>query len=215
MPASGKDFSVYSQPVVTHNSVIYRHKNIVYCRSIFTGELRGRTIWAAASPGRVERNGSIRRKTCWSRTAWCSRRCTRRGPTLVALDETTGQLRWAYGPMIAATKEESQMRFEAAPAGGPRTMYAGYVLDDIEGDTHIDTEYGLMAFESTTGRIQWRRPVCRMRPGEFSGQVGENRRNLIRSLTSPPALPRARFTTTQQRRGGRRRGWRCPGGSSG
>src|SRR6185437_7484047 len=111
---------------------------------------------------------------------------TKMGPTLVALDEVTGQLKWAYGPMVAATKEESQMRFESAPAGGPRTVYAGYVLDDIDGETHVDTEYGVIAFQSTTGRMLWRRPVCRYRPGLFSAGMALHLRNKIRSFTSPP-----------------------------
>src|SRR5690606_37376561 len=37
LPGSRFDFFVYSQPVVTENSVIYRHKNIVYCRSVLNG----------------------------------------------------------------------------------------------------------------------------------------------------------------------------------
>ena len=78
------------------------------------------------------------------------------------------------------------MRFETAPAGGPRDVYAGYVLDNIEGETHTDTEYGVMAFESATGRVLWRTPLCRLRPGKFSAGFAETRRNKIRSFTSPP-----------------------------
>ncbi|KKM93019.1 hypothetical protein LCGC14_1212640 [marine sediment metagenome] len=108
------------------------------------------------------------------------------GPSLLALDEVTGQLRWAYGPMVASSPEEAQMRFEAAPTGGPRTVYVGYVLDNIEGETHTDTEYGVIAFDSTTGRMQWRAPLCRLQPGKFAGGFAEKRRNRIRSFTSPP-----------------------------
>jgi outer membrane protein assembly factor BamB/tetratricopeptide (TPR) repeat protein len=186
LPGSRKDFFVYTQPLATNNSVIYRHKNIVYCRSILTGELRwkndlgGRVTWQ----NRDERQ--YPQEDVLVQDGLVFTPMHKVGSTLVALDETTGQLKWAYGPMAASTKEEAQMRFEAAPAGGPKTVYAGYVLDDIEGDTHTDTEYGVMAFESATGRVQWRRPVCRMRPGEFSTQFAEKRRNLIRSFTSPP-----------------------------
>jgi outer membrane protein assembly factor BamB len=186
LPGTRHDFFVYSQPVVTGNSVIYRHKNIVYCHSIFTGELR----WKNDLGGRVTwQNWEERQypqEDLLVQDGLVFTAMHKAGPTLVALDETTGQLKWAFGPMVASTKEESQMRFESAPAGGPKTVYASYVLDDIEGDTHTDTEYGLMAFESTTGRMQWRRPVCRMRPGEFSAQFAERRRNLVRSFTSPP-----------------------------
>ena len=147
---------------------IYRHKNIVYCRSILNGELRwkndlgGRVTWqnwrraavpagGRAGPGRAgvhaDVQGRARRWWRWTRSP--------------------GQLKWAYGPMVAShARRRRSMRFEAAPAGGPRTVYAGYVLDNIEGDTHTDTEYGVMAFESATGRVQWRRPICRLRPGQ-------------------------------------------------
>jgi outer membrane protein assembly factor BamB/tetratricopeptide (TPR) repeat protein len=108
------------------------------------------------------------------------------GPSLIALDEVTGQIKWAYGPMVASSEEEARMRFEAAPAGGPRTIYAGYVQDNIEGDTHTDSEYGVIAFDSTTGRVQWRTQVCRMAPGKFSAGFAEKRRNRIRSFISPP-----------------------------
>ena len=69
--------------------------------------------------------------------------------------------------MVASNPEQAKMRFEAAPTGGPRTVYAGYVLDNIEGRTHTDSEYGVMAFDSASGRVQWRTPLCRLQPGKF------------------------------------------------
>ncbi|MCG3178576.1 MAG: Outer membrane protein assembly factor BamB [Phycisphaerae bacterium] len=186
LPGSRRDVVVYSQPVVTDNSIIYRHKNIVYCRSVLNGELRwqnslgGRAIWQ----NRDERQ--YPEEDLLVQDGLVFTVVSKAGPSLVALDETTGQLRWAYGPMVAANEEQARMRFEAAPAGGPRTVYAGYVLDNIEGETHTDTEYGVMAFESTTGRLQWRTPVCTLAPGKFAGGFAEHRRNRIRSFTSPP-----------------------------
>lgn len=50
-PKSGGGLTVDTQPVVTDRSVIYRHLNIVYCRSILNGEPRwqndlgGRVSW--------------------------------------------------------------------------------------------------------------------------------------------------------------------------
>jgi outer membrane protein assembly factor BamB len=108
------------------------------------------------------------------------------GPSLVALDEITGQIRWAYGPMVAGTVEESRLRFESAPAAGPQAVYAGYVLDHIEGDTHTDTEYGLMAFEAATGRLIWQTRIGRLRPGQFSAGFAVSHRNKVRSFSSPP-----------------------------
>ena len=186
LPGARHDFFVYTQPTVTTNSVVYRHKNIVYCRSILTGELRWRNDLGGRVTWQVWQERQYPQEDVLVQDGLVFTPMYKVGPTLVALDETTGQLKWAYGPMVAATREQAQMRFEAAPAGGPRTVYAGYVADDIEGDTHIDTEYGVIAFESTTGRIRWRRPLCRLRPGEFAAQMAERRRNRIRSFTSPP-----------------------------
>jgi outer membrane protein assembly factor BamB/tetratricopeptide (TPR) repeat protein len=105
---------------------------------------------------------------------------------LVALDETTGQIKWSHGPMAVSDGDESLMRFECAPAAGPSTIYANYVLDNIKGDTHIDSEYGIIAFESSTGRVKWRRQVCRLQPGKFDGSFGSVRKNRIRSFFTPP-----------------------------
>ncbi|MGQ9660910.1 MAG: outer membrane protein assembly factor BamB family protein [Kiritimatiellia bacterium] len=108
------------------------------------------------------------------------------GPSLVALDEVTGQVKWAYGPMVASSEEEARMRFEATPAGGPGSIYATYILDNIEGDSHIDTEYGVMAFDAASGRVRWRREICRLQPGQFAAGFAERRRNRIRSFSSSP-----------------------------
>ncbi len=106
--------------------------------------------------------------------------------------------------MVASTKEESQMRFESAPTGGPRTVYAGYVLDDIDGETHIDSEYGVIAFESTTGRVLWRRPVCRYRPGLFAGGHGVAHPQPDPQLFLAAALLRRHRLLLHQRRRRRR-----------
>jgi len=184
VPGSRTDFYVYTQPVVTENSVVYRHKNVVYCRSILTGEPR----WVNKLGGRAtwQRRLHYHQEDVLAQDGRVFTVIHKGGPSLVALDEVTGQLTWAYGPMVASTEEEARMRFETAPAGGPRTVYAGYILDNIEGDTHIDTEYGLIAFESTTGRIRWRTPLCRLTPGKFAAGFAVRRRNRIRSFVSPP-----------------------------
>ncbi|MGQ9854613.1 MAG: LamG-like jellyroll fold domain-containing protein, partial [Candidatus Oleimicrobiaceae bacterium] len=186
LPGSRLDFYVYTQPVITDKSVIYRHKNIVYCRSILNGELR----WKCDIGGRVTwQNWNERQypqEDLVIQEGMVFTPMHKVGPTLVALDEITGRIRWAYGPMVAATPEEAKMRFEAAPAVGPRTVFAAYVLDNIEGDTHIDTEYGVIAFENSTGRVRWRTSVCRLRPGKFAAGFAVARRNRILSFTSPP-----------------------------
>src|SRR5690606_34429913 len=51
LPGARRDHYVYSQPVVAGDSLICRHKNIVYSHSILNGKLRwkndlgGRAVW--------------------------------------------------------------------------------------------------------------------------------------------------------------------------
>ncbi len=186
LPGAGNDYYVYSQPVVTKNSIIYRHKNILYGHSILNGELRwkndlgGRAVWQNRNARQYPQ------EDCLVQDGMVFSVLYKGGPSLAAFNEVTGQLKWAYGPMVASTSEESRMRFESAPAGGPRTVYAGYVLDNIEGRTHTDSEYGVMAFDSTTGRVRWRTRLCRLMPGKFAGGFAASVRNRIRSFISPP-----------------------------
>ncbi len=186
LPGTRDDFFVYTQPVVTANSVIYRHKNIVYCRSLLNGlsrwqnDLGGRATWQNWFERQFPQEDVL------VQDGLVFTAINKAGPSLVALDEVTGQLKWAFGPMAAADEEQVRMRIESAPCGGPQTIYTGYVLDNIEGETHTDSEYGVVALDSTTGRIQWRTPICRLAPGKFSGGLAELRRNRIRSFASPP-----------------------------
>lgn len=186
LPGARLDCLVYAQPLITKRSAIFRHKNILYCYSLLSGQLR----WKNDLGGRVTwQNWSERQfaqEDIMVQDGMVFTPMFKVGPTLVAIDEVTGQLKWAYGPMVASTPEEARMRFETAPAGGPGAVYAGYVLDNIEGMTHTDTEYGIIAFESATGRVLWRREICRLRPGKFSAGFAVKRRNLIRSFLSPP-----------------------------
>ncbi|MCE9529879.1 MAG: PQQ-binding-like beta-propeller repeat protein [Planctomycetes bacterium] len=186
LPGTRLDFFVTTQPVVTRESVIYRHKNVVYCRSLLNGEARwtsdigGRSNWQDWDERQYPQEDVL------VQDGIVFTAINKSGPSLVALDEVTGQMKWAFGPMVASNEEEARMRFETAPAGGPRTVYSGYVLDNIEGETHTDSEYGVIAFDSRSGRQLWRTPLCRLAPGKFSGGNAENRRNRIRSFTSPP-----------------------------
>ncbi|MFO7900604.1 MAG: PQQ-binding-like beta-propeller repeat protein [Planctomycetota bacterium] len=177
---------VYTHPVVTRDSVIYRYKNVVYCRSILNGELR----WKNDLGGRVtwqnHRDVQLLQEEILVQDGLVFSPMHKVGPSLVALDEITGELRWAHGPIAPASRAERKMRFEAAPAGGPGAVYAGYILDEIEGNTHVDTEYGVMALDSSSGRVIWRKPICRLAPGKFTAGFARPVRNRIRSFASPP-----------------------------
>ncbi len=184
MPKSGGGLTVDTLPVVTDRSIIYRHLNRIYCRSILNGELR----WLNDMGGRVswESRYRFRREDILVHDGMVFTPMYKNGPTLMALDQTTGQLKWSYGPMSASSEDEATMRFRTAPAGGPSAVYAGYVQDNIGTGVHIDSEYGVIAFESRTGRIKWRRPICRLRPGKFAALYGKGVRLRIRSFSSPP-----------------------------
>lgn len=186
LPGSRDDFFVYTQPVLTENSVVYRHKNIVYCRSLLNGLLRWQNDLGGRATWQNWHERQFPQEDVLVQDGLVFTSINKAGPSLVALDQVTGQLRWAFGPMVAADEEQVRMRIESAPSGGPRTIYAGYVLDNIEGETHTDSEYGVVALDSATGRVQWRTPLCRLAPGKFSGGLAETRRNRIRSFTSPP-----------------------------
>lgn len=184
--ASRNDYFVYAQPVITDTSVVVRLKNIIYCYSIVNGNLRwkndigGRAVWQDWFQRQYPLEDLV------IQDGVVVTPLIKGGTSLVALDEITGQIKWSYGPMSASDGDESLMRFECSPAGGPGTIYANYVLDNIKGDTHIDSECGVIAFESTTGRVKWRRQVCRLQPGKFDGSFGAVRRNRIRSFFTPP-----------------------------
>jgi len=184
--ASKDDFFVYGQPIVTDTSVIVRLKNILYCYSLLNGNLRwkndmgGKAVWQNWGQRQYSLEDVVIQDGIIVTPIF------KGGSSLIALDEITGQLKWAYGPMSASDNELSLMRFECTPATGPGTIYANYVLDNIKGDTHIDTEYGVIAIESATGRLKWRRQVCRLQPGKFDGGFGGNRINRIRSFFTPP-----------------------------
>jgi len=119
---SRNDYFVYTQPVVTRHSVVYRHKNIVYCRSILNGSKR----WSFELGGRVVMQNWHERQypaeDVLVQDGIVVAPIYKVGPSLVALDEISGQLRWTYGPISASTEEEANMRFECAPAGGDRMV---------------------------------------------------------------------------------------------
>ncbi len=186
IPGSRRDHYIYSQPVVTENSVLFRHKNKIYSHSILNGKQR----WVNDIGGRATWQNWHARQYPLERIlvqdGMVFTPIFKIGPSLAALDEVTGQLKWAYGPMVAATPEQARMRFESAPTGGPRTVFAAYIQDNIDGETHTDSEYGVMAFDSTTGRVRWRKSLCRLTPGKFAGGFANRVRNRIRSFSSPP-----------------------------
>ena len=184
-PMVGGRMPVITRPVVTARTIIYRHRNIVYARSILNGELR----WENDVGGSVDWHSyhRCRREDILVHDGMVFTPIQKFGPTLVALDEITGQVKWSYGPMAASDVEEAQLRFRTAPAAGPRSVYAGYVKDNVASGVHVDSEYGVIAFDSLTGRIKWQRSLCRLQPGKFAANWRvSGTRIRVRSFSSPP-----------------------------
>ena len=177
-------------PVIAGNNLLYKDKNIVYCRSLLTGDLK----WEYTEGGLVwdfEKVGTGR----WSAYDYYPYQdlavydgmvytfIVKGGPSLVALDLTTGERRWAAGPMAAASKSELDDRYAARPAVGAGRVYATVVHDDVEGDAHLSSTVAVAAFESRNGKLLWRRTLCRLTPSKFT--ISRIRRK-IRIFCSPP-----------------------------
>jgi outer membrane protein assembly factor BamB/tetratricopeptide (TPR) repeat protein len=188
LPVAHRDVLVNFYPVVTEDSIIYRHKNIVYCRSLLSGayrwvnDLGGRVVWDNLA------DAFFPTEEVLVQDGLVFTNLYKGGASLAALDQVTGRLRWANGPVAPVTEEDNRTSYFACPAGGRRTIYASYVVDNIEGETHLDTVYGVRAFDSTTGRILWSRELNRLDVGKFMLSELTTIRNRIRSYASPPVL---------------------------
>jgi outer membrane protein assembly factor BamB/tetratricopeptide (TPR) repeat protein len=86
------------------------------------------------------------------------------GPSLAAVDEYTGRLLWAKGPMAAISEDEWLDRYQAAPAPGRGMIVAPVVHDDIRGLSHLSSSADLAAFETRSGKLLWRTTLARVAP---------------------------------------------------
>ena len=86
------------------------------------------------------------------------------GPSLVAIDQYTGEMLWAKGPMAAIEEDEWLDRYQASPAGARGKIIVPVVHDDIRGLTHVSSTAELAAYETRTGKLLWRRWLSRITP---------------------------------------------------
>lgn len=177
-------------PVVAGSNLLYKDKNIVYCRSLLTGELKweyteGGLVWdferTTGGPWSGRDEYPYQDLVVYDGMVYTF--IVRGGPSLVALDLVTGERRWAAGPMTAASKAEMDDRYAARPAVGAGRVYATVVHDDIEGDSHLSSTVGVAAFDARSGKLLWRRTLCRLTPAKFT--ISRLRRK-IRIFCSPP-----------------------------
>jgi len=186
--SSPREPDVFTQPVVYRDSLLYRHRNVVVCRSLLNGrerwrmDLGGYRSWQRPKD-HYETQEDLR---VLGNTVFANLK--QAGASLLALDFVTGEIRWAAGPIAPLDAEDRQRRYEAAPAVGKGSVFAPYIHDRIEGDTHLDSAYGVRAFDAESGRLLWDREICSLAPGKFAAGFSQEYRNRIRSFASPPTL---------------------------
>jgi outer membrane protein assembly factor BamB len=179
-------------PWATETDLIYKDFNIVYSRSLLTGELN----WAFG-PGGVSRDWDFYHSGHGGRVYFYPRQSILvhdgvvfahmfvYGPSLVAVDQNTGRLLWAKGPMAATTEDEWLDRFQCSPAGGRGVVITPVVHDDIRGRSHISSTAELAAYESRSGRLVWRTVVSRISPLKITQSRYPRK---IRIFSTTPAI---------------------------
>ncbi|OAI49000.1 hypothetical protein AYO44_00945 [Planctomycetaceae bacterium SCGC AG-212-F19] len=195
-PQPQREWYVRALPWIANNSIYYLHHNMLYSRSILSGKLN----WFYAPGGMFDgfdatnlqhasgMRSSVRyhpESDLLIHDGLVFASILKEGPSLVAVDQTTGQLRWAKGAFAATTDVERNTRYLAAPAAGPNVLYAPYVTDEIAGTSHLTSRAGVQCLDSRTGRLIWSRDVCQLTPAQFSISSRVRR---IRVFGSQPTL---------------------------
>jgi len=183
LPDAQRQWYVRALPWVAGNYVYFKHHNALFCRSLLTGKEN----WSFAPGGLID----------WFDVAGLNQRphppfggansptyhpesdllvhdglvfagIVKAGPSLVALDRITGQVRWAKGPIASAAEEDRNTRYLCAPAPGPNVVYAPVVRENIEGRSHLNSTVGINCFDSHSGRLIWSRTICLVTPPKFT-----------------------------------------------
>ncbi|MBA4387707.1 MAG: hypothetical protein C0404_06980, partial [Verrucomicrobia bacterium] len=157
-------------PWATENDLIYKDMNILYSRSLLTGAMN----WVFGPGGSSfdwDRFGGNHHRTSYNPSqailvhdGVVFAAMFVYGPSLVAVDQFTGQQLWAKGPMAAQTEDDWLDRYQAAPAAGRGMVVAPVVHDDIRGRSHISSSADLAAFDSRSGKLLWRTTLSRISP---------------------------------------------------
>jgi len=195
-PQPQREWYVRALPWIAGNSIYYLHHNALFCRSILTGKL----AWSYGPGGlfdgfdatnlqhAAQMKSTVRyhpESDLLLHDGLVFASMLKEGPSLVAVDKTTGQLRWAKGAFAATTDTERNTRYLASPAAGPNVVYAPYVLEEIAGTSHLTSRAGIQCLDSRTGRLIWSREICQQTPAQFSISSRVRR---IRIFGSQPTL---------------------------
>ncbi|MBL8796529.1 MAG: PQQ-binding-like beta-propeller repeat protein [Planctomycetia bacterium] len=192
-PQSQREWYVRALPWIAGNSICYLHHNVLFCRSLLSGKLNwtfgpGGLLDSFDVPNLQSSSGTLRyhpESDLLLHDGLVFASIVKEGPSLVAVDQTTGQLRWAKGAFAATSDSERNTRYLAAPAPGPNVVYAPYVLDDLAGTSHLSSRAGMQCLDSRTGRLIWSREICQLTPAQFSISSRVRR---IRIFGSQPTL---------------------------
>lgn len=178
-PQPQREWYVRAQPWIAGNHLYYLHHNVLYCRSILSGKLNwnygpgGMLDWFdVAISNYANQIHSVPQYHPESdlllHDGLVFASIIKEGPSLVAVDQATGQMRWTKGAFAATSDAERDTRYLAPPAAGPSVVYAPYVQDDIAGKSHLNSRTGVQCLDSRTGRLIWGREVCHLSPAQFS-----------------------------------------------
>ncbi|MBA4389168.1 MAG: hypothetical protein C0404_14440, partial [Verrucomicrobia bacterium] len=193
-PAARRGLEVEPEalPWATEADLIYKNMNILFSRSLLTGDINwsfgpgGSTFdWDRSPAGWKSRTFFDPVQSILVHDGVVFASMFVYGPSLVAVDQYTGQQLWAKGPMAAQTEDEWLDRYQASPAAGRGMVVAGITHDDIRGRTHISSSAELAAFESRTGKLLWRTTLARISPLKITQSRYPRK---IRILTTPPAV---------------------------
>jgi len=177
-------------PWATETDLIYKDLNVLYSRSLLTGELN----WAFGPGGSSfdwdRYTGGTRHyyypnQSILVHDGVVFAHMFVYGPSLVAVDQHTGRLLWAKGPMAATTEDEWLDRYQASPAAGRGMVVVPVVHDDIRGRSHISSTSELAAFETRTGKLLWRTKLSRISPLKITQSRYPRK---IRILSSAPLV---------------------------
>lgn len=191
LPAAGagRETEPESLPWATESDLIYKNMNVLFSRSILTGEINwsygpgGTTFdWDKVGGWRTAFD-PVQSILVHEGVVFASMFVY--GPSLVAVDQYTGQKLWAKGPLAAQSEDDWLDRYQASPAAGRGMVVAGITHDDIRGRAHISSSADLAAFESRTGKLLWRTTIARVSPLKITQSRYPRK---IRILTTSPVV---------------------------
>ncbi|MFC1672034.1 PQQ-binding-like beta-propeller repeat protein [Planctomycetota bacterium] len=151
-------------PWATETDLIYKDMNVLYSRSLLTGEMNwvfgpGGSSWDwDRHPGYYSSQAMLVHDGVALAHMFVY------GPSLVGVDQYTGRMLWAKGPMAARTEEEWLDRYQAAPAATRGAIVVPVVHDDIRGRSHISSTAELASYETRSGKLLWRTVLSRISP---------------------------------------------------